>query len=69
VTPAFGVYVADNVLKIIQLILLANCRDESSTRYAVQRFFDWLVRSGEAKFLAERAKGRKAIIAVIAGIH
>jgi hypothetical protein len=38
VTPAFGVYVADNVQKI-QLILLANCRDESSTRYAVQRFF------------------------------
>jgi hypothetical protein len=66
VTPAFGVYVADNVQKI-QLVLLANCRDESTTRYAVQRFFDWLVRSGEAKFLAARAKGRKAIIAAIAG--
>jgi len=59
VTPAFGVYVADNVQKI-QLILLANCRDESSTRYAVQRFFDWLVRSGEAKFLADRAQGQKS---------
>jgi len=65
VTPAFGVYVADNVQKI-QLVLLANCRDDSSTRYAVQRFFDWLVRSGEARFLAERAKGRKAIVATIA---
>ena len=66
VTPAFGVYVADNVQKI-QIVLLANCRDESSTRYAVQRFLDWLVRSGEAKFLAARAKGRKTIIAAIAG--
>jgi hypothetical protein len=66
VTPAFGVYVADNVQKI-QLVLLVNCRDESSTPYAVQRFFDWLVRSGEAKFLAARAKDRKAIIAAIAG--
>lgn len=66
VTPAFGVYVADNVQKI-QIVLLANCRDESSTRYAVQRFFDWLVSSGEAKFLAVRARGRKAIIEAIAG--
>lgn len=65
ITPSFGVYVADNVQKI-QLILLANCRDESSTRYAVQRFFDWLERSGEAKFLATRAKGRRAITTVIA---
>jgi hypothetical protein len=66
VTPAFGVYVADNVQKI-QIVFLANCRDESSTRYAVQRFFDWLARSGEASFLAARAKGRKAIISTIAG--
>jgi hypothetical protein len=65
VSPAFGVYVADNVQKI-QIIMLANCRDESSTRYAVQRFFDWLARSGEGRYLATRAKGRKAIISVIA---
>jgi hypothetical protein len=65
VTPAFGVYVADNVQKI-QIVFLANCRDESSTRYAAQRFFDWLARSGEASFLAARAKGRKAIVSTIA---
>ncbi len=65
VTPSFGVYVADNVEKI-QLVLLANCRDESSTRYAVQRFFDWLLRSGEAGYLADRARGRRAIVSVIA---
>ena len=65
VTTAFGIYVADNIQKI-QLILLANCRDESSTRYGVQRFFDWLARSGEAKFLAARARGRSTIITAIA---
>jgi len=65
VTPAFGVYVADNIQKI-QLVLLANCRDESSTRFAAQRFFDWLLQSGEAPFLANRAHGRKAIVAGIA---
>jgi len=61
ITPPFGVYVADNIQKV-QLVFLANCRDESSTRYAVQRFFDWLNRSGEATYLADRARGRKAIV-------
>ena len=65
ITPPFGVYVADNIQKV-QLVFLANCRDESSTRYAVQRFFDWLNRSGEATYLADRARGRKAIVSAIA---
>jgi len=65
VTPRFGVYVADNIQKI-QVVLLANCRDDASTRYAAQRFFDWLVESGEAAFLADRARGRRAIVAEIA---
>jgi len=65
VTPPFGVYVADNVQKI-QLVLLANCRDESTTRYAAQGFFTWVQQSGEQSFLAERACGRKAIVAEIA---
>jgi hypothetical protein len=65
VTPAFGVYAADNVQKI-QLALLANCRDGSTTRSAAQDFFQWLSQTGEANFLAERAAGRRAIVAEIA---
>ncbi|MBI1356224.1 MAG: DUF4062 domain-containing protein [Acidobacteria bacterium] len=65
VTPPFGVYVADNVQKV-QLALLANCRDESSTRHAVQRFLDWLHQSGEEHYLTERARGRRNIVRAIA---
>jgi hypothetical protein len=64
VTPEFGIYVADNIQKI-QIFLLANCRDESTTRLAVAQFQAWLRSSGETDFLAERAKGRKAIVTVI----
>jgi len=65
VTPEFGVYVADNIQKI-QLVLLANCRDESTTRMAVQRFTAWLNSSGEARYLADRAVGRRSIVEAIA---
>jgi hypothetical protein len=65
VTPSFGVYVADNIQKI-QLVLLANCRDESSTRYAAQRFFDWLRHTGEARYFRSRAAGRRTIVLAIA---
>ena len=66
VTPAFGVYVADPVQNI-QLAFLANCRDESTTRFAVQRFNEWLYSSGEAEYLARRARKRKIIVEAIAG--
>jgi hypothetical protein len=65
VTPEFGIYVADNVQKI-QLVFLANCRDETTTRLAVERFQAWLLQSGEAGYLAQRAQGRKAIVSAIA---
>ncbi len=65
VTTSFGVYVADKVQKI-QLLLLKNCRDEATTRHAVQRAFDWLSRSGEATYLSERAKSRKKIVQAVA---
>ena len=65
VTPTFGVYVADSV-QMIQLVFLANCRDRTSTRHAVQRFFDWIERSGESDYLVERAKSRKKIVKAIA---
>src|SRR5262249_59155534 len=38
----------------IQLVLLSNCRDATSTRFAVQRLFDWLDRSGEGDLLVNR---------------
>jgi hypothetical protein len=58
------VYLVDPIWQI-QFILLANCRDETSTRFAVQRLFDWLNRSGEADVLVRRAKSRKKIVTAI----
>ena len=65
VVPPFGVYVADNIQKI-QLIFLKNCRDESTTRHNVQRFFEWLEQNSEDKLLAKRAASRAKIIRTIA---
>ena len=64
VITTFGVYLVDPIQQI-QFILLANCRDETSTRFAVQRLFDWLNRSGEADALVRRARSRKRIVAAI----
>ena len=64
VTTTFGVYVVDPVQKI-QLMLLSNCRDATSTRFAVQRLFDWLDRSGESDALVRRARSRKKIVGAI----
>ncbi len=63
--PKVGIYVADPVQKT-QLMLLRNCRDETSTRHAVQRALDWLERSGEGAHLAERAASRAKICKLIA---
>ena len=49
----------------IQLALLANCRDGTMTRYAVQRFFDWLERSGQDEALATHARARASIVRAI----
>lgn len=61
VPGSFGVYVADNVQKI-QMCLVANCRDASSTIHGVQRMFEWLERSGERAHLLQRAKSRRKIV-------
>ena len=65
VTTPFGVYVADNIQKI-QLVLIANCRDESNTRHGVQRFFEWLEQTGEGDLLSVRAAARARIVKAIA---
>ena len=64
VTP-FGIYAADEVQNI-QLILISNCRDETTTRHGVQRFFDWIEQTGEDQYLLKRAESRKQIVRAIA---
>ncbi len=64
VATTFGIYVVDPVQRI-QLALLANCRDQTSARYAVQRLFDWLARSGQGEALGTHAKARARIVRAI----
>lgn len=65
VSGPFGVYVADEVQKV-QFAFLVNCRDESQTRHALQRFLEWLEQTGESEMLAKRAESRAKIVKVIA---
>jgi len=65
VSPPFGVFVADNIQRI-QLLFLANCRDETSTRHAIQRAFDWLEETGEDTRVSERAAARARIVKAVA---
>lgn len=65
VTPPFGVHAVDN-FRQIQVVLLADCRDETSTRHAVQRMFEWLQMSGEAAYFVRRAEKRRNIVQAIA---
>jgi hypothetical protein len=61
----FGVYVADPVQNL-QFIFLQNCRDDSTTRHAAQRFLEWLTQSGQAEILVERAVSRRRIVVAVA---
>ncbi len=65
VSAPFGVYLADEVQKT-QLVFIAQCRDETSTRHGVQRLFDWLDQSRELERLSERAESRRNIVRAIA---
>jgi hypothetical protein len=65
VTAPFGVYVADNVQRI-QIILIKDCRDETSTNLGLQRSMKWLEQTGESALLVQRAKGRAQIVKAIA---
>jgi hypothetical protein len=64
VSTTFGIYLVDPV-QHIQLALLANCRDGTTTRYAVQRLFDWLSQSGQDQALADHARARASIVRAI----
>ena len=65
VTAPFGVFVADPVQKV-QFAFITNCRDETTTRHGLQRFFEWLRQTGEDLLLAERAMARARIVRAIA---
>lgn len=65
VTAPFGVFVADPIQKV-QFAFLTNCRDEANTRYALQRFLEWLSQTDEERLLAERALARARIVRAIA---
>ena len=65
ISSPFGVYVADKVQKM-QFVFLANCRDPSQTRLAVQRFWEWSEQAGESQYLADRAMARARIVSAIA---
>ncbi len=64
VSAPFGVYVADDVQKI-QMVFIANCRDESTTQTHVQRFLQWLDEQSEDRPLADRAMSRRKIADLI----
>ncbi|HEX4707686.1 MAG TPA: hypothetical protein VH229_08130 [Candidatus Udaeobacter sp.] len=51
------VYVADEVQKI-QIVFLANCRDETTTNLAIPGFFEWLAQVQEEMRLSARAAAR-----------
>lgn len=64
VPGTFGVYAADRS-HMVQVCLLAGCTDPGSTRNAVQRFLEWLNRSGEADGFVRRARSRRRIVETI----
>jgi hypothetical protein len=50
----------------IQLVLIAQCRDETSTRLGVQQFLEWLDESEQAIALAGHASKRKTVVSALA---
>jgi len=68
VSAPFGVYVVDDVQKI-QMVFIAQCRDQTTTRLKVQLFLRWIEGQGEDKLLAERAGARRRIADLIADIQ
>jgi predicted N-acyltransferase len=56
--------VADKTQKV-QYPFMANCRDKTSTRYLVQRFFDWLAETGEDALVVGHAQTRARIVRAV----
>lgn len=68
VSPPFGVFVADPV-QHVQFVFIKDCRDESTTRHGIQRFFEWLSQTGEEANVVIRAKHRATIVRAIASVQ
>lgn len=65
VSAPFGIFVADQTQQI-QFALLKDCRDDTTTRSAAHRFFDWLRETGEEQAVQERAEKRRRVSNAIA---
>lgn len=65
VSAPFGIYVADSV-QSIQIVLIAQCRDETSTRIGVGRFLEWLDAAKQVGDLVRQAAKRKSVVQVLA---
>jgi hypothetical protein len=65
ISAPFGIYTVDDIQKI-QMVFITNCRDETTTRHGLQRFFEWLEQTGEDKNLVKRATSRKKIVDALA---
>jgi hypothetical protein len=65
VQAPFGYFVAD-LVSFVQTFFLTSCRDETSTRIAVRRMFDWIEQSGELNRIVARGRSRKAILEAVA---
>ena len=65
VSDSFGVHIADNIQKI-QIVLLKECVSPSAIRRQLASWFEFLRRTGEDKFVLERAQRRFRIIEAIA---
>lgn len=63
VSPPFGIYVADDIQKT-QMVSIANCRDEISTRHHIQLFIQWLNEQGEDRLLTQ-----KILDTIIGNLH
>ena len=64
VTAPFGVFVADPIQKV-QLAFIANCRDSSSTKHGLQRFFAWIEQTNEEALISQRGLARARICKAI----
>lgn len=62
-TP-FGVFVADEVQQV-QVFLIKDCRDDTSTRTNVTRCVEWLHQSGLIQAIGRRAMRRRRIVEVL----
>jgi hypothetical protein len=65
VQAPFGFFVADP-FNFVQAFFLLDCRDDTSTRIACQRMFDWVERSGEAPRIVARAASRARVLRTVA---